>query len=838
MTNIATIHPVFDGTIGSLITLLWYEVPFQRLLALLLGAVIVTTFAFGRYNVPTFTRTSIGDLAQLSPKSLAPDGRYQKGFLIYLFALLGLYFTLCIIGPKILEIPGLPFGPAPKDPTLWPIAVATGLTTIGIAKDTRFPGNIENFIRRKAHEAAYIPTAVTTLSGQLELFDLAGWLKTKASDQETIDAVQAESGGGRIGSISAAARPGEGKRASWIRGNVLFHCLKHLSGDRYGVIKSQDENKDAEKFLTALRDSIRSRLRTNSNWSNDNIDASLGKDIDSFADGASVLLAATLLQATPDARDLSTTLMKLGFKEVDSANPQSWAQFATIATGSVLVVPIIVSTLTFLFSSSMLHYGSIVFGSLSGIKSHHIPDHVLLIQMAASTAIVYSTAFLVLMYVREKRLQQGRWEEKLGGQMDLAKWGGIPAGLIATTLTLFLPGTPLQEVATILLFTLPISVITSVFFVVHMRSAARAGNSRRSMAEHVFGLGTWGHAGIAVIATLGLSVFGMKIDVEKGPDRSIFAAQAQVRAIADRVTNLEGPPPASFDSVNEAIVKEAESRLGRAKETLQALVDSESPEAADIAKETLGAQVAGICGLFSSTSYVDPGILDPHPSNSGTSKQMGPADSCRLIGRIKRDGGALDRDMGELAGVFTKFWERVEKFNDYKFGGTFDKGLLAQCAIAGLLSMFGSLTFGLAVRFGRIQQLRNELDRFDEGTIQRLSDRAKRHFEQSGAEDDLNVWLVTPNQGIGLMTPLEGVRYPNYRSSLFDSLPSEAVDASANEGDGSSTPGNARAASNRASTRPTAIEAPRAVPEASSGAEAQAQIVPMSAVRRSLPAAE
>jgi hypothetical protein len=66
--------------------------------------------------------------------------------------------------------------------------------------------------------------------------------------------------------------------------------------------------------------------------------------------------------------------------------------------------------------------------------------------------------------------------------------------------------------------------------------------------------------------------------------------------------------------------------------------------------------------------------------------------------------------------------------------------------------------------------LRNEIDRFDEGTIERLRKRAACHLRQTGSPVGLERWLATPNSSIGLLTPLEGLRYRLYRASLFDSL--------------------------------------------------------------------
>ncbi len=72
-----SISIAYSGFEGNLIN--WAA----RWIAVIVGMVIVYSFAASRYNVPTFAKTSIGPVGQLSPKLLAPDSRYQKGFAIY-----------------------------------------------------------------------------------------------------------------------------------------------------------------------------------------------------------------------------------------------------------------------------------------------------------------------------------------------------------------------------------------------------------------------------------------------------------------------------------------------------------------------------------------------------------------------------------------------------------------------------------------------------------------------------------------------------------------------------------------------------------------------------------
>jgi hypothetical protein len=144
-------------------------------------------------------------------------------------------------------------------------------------------------------------------------------------------------------------------------------------------------------------------------------------------------------------------------------------------------------------------------------------------------------------------------------------------------------------------------------------------------------------------------------------------------------------------------------------------------------------------------------------------------------------------------------------------------------AIAGMFALLVSFTFSVAVRFGRIAQLRNDIDRFDEETIETLKQRADRYFKEKGEAVEIETWLVEPNQSIGLMTPLEGIRYRGYRSSLFDSFRPKSSGARVKEAERPSSSGDSRTA---------AIAAPPMAPGLAEPADAGAEVVPIPAVRR------
>lgn len=442
--------------------------------SLLLGFVIVLSFASARYDLPTWTKTSLGNLAQLSPKSLAPDYRYRKGFILYLVLMVGTYLALCILGPKILDGLGVAAASGFTSPELWPMGAATTLAVTGAVADDKFPGLIEGYFRRKAHEAAFIPTAVKTLSTQLATFNLGDWLRRL--DQEQRDHIQALVGGSDVCPLDQVAHLAEGKLVSWVRGNALLYCFTELSGERYGAIKEQEENREALRLLSALRTPIAARLPNFAAGSSENvIEAALAKDIDSFLQDASILLAATLLQAAPNARQLAATINTLGFDDVDSTGRQTWFELGLFVVSIMSIAIAMAWLLADQFTDQFLELARFFRATSTTLSEQDVGDLPLRLSRTAITTIVtYSIMLVVFMYVREHWLAKTRWEEKLGTYIRFAFFAGLMA-LIATWLaTLLMPGVEFRrEFIRIIGFNIVVVMIAASFFVVHIRGAAR-----------------------------------------------------------------------------------------------------------------------------------------------------------------------------------------------------------------------------------------------------------------------------------------------------------------------------------------------------------------------------
>src|SRR5262249_45507768 len=74
-----------------------------------------------------------------------------------------------------------------------------------------------------------------------------------------------------------------------------------------------------------------------------------------------------------------------------------------------------------------------------------------------------------------------------------------------------------------------------------------------------------------------------------------------------------------------------------------------------------------------------------------------------------------------------------------------------------------ALAFGVGFTYWRAWWLNNERER-DDGEVARLREQVERSF---GTRIDFDAWLIKPLLSINRLTPLEAIRYEDYRGKLF-----------------------------------------------------------------------
>ena len=134
----------------------------------LFGLLVVTAFAWKRFNEPSFPNQ------ESLPRTVDPlrylffKSAYQKARLTYLFALLLLYVLLVAPGPKI--VPALGTVGAQNFPAEgWALLAALILTGVGLAPDSlRWLNTVEELLRHWVHEWFLVPDGVERTVGVLE----------------------------------------------------------------------------------------------------------------------------------------------------------------------------------------------------------------------------------------------------------------------------------------------------------------------------------------------------------------------------------------------------------------------------------------------------------------------------------------------------------------------------------------------------------------------------------------------------------------------------------------------------------------------------------------------
>jgi hypothetical protein len=159
------------------------SVTFMLFLACLTAAIgIVYLFCQRKFGEPSVTGT--GDYTdQFMPRQLATHEEYSKGFLVYFGSLAATVLLLSLIGPKNLDAIGIPVSEGASYVVL-PIIVA--LVLVGLMPTVPVLLEIEKWLRKYAHERAYIPSAARATAERLAAadFDFAAYCGEVLSQPE------------------------------------------------------------------------------------------------------------------------------------------------------------------------------------------------------------------------------------------------------------------------------------------------------------------------------------------------------------------------------------------------------------------------------------------------------------------------------------------------------------------------------------------------------------------------------------------------------------------------------------------------------------------------------
>jgi hypothetical protein len=256
----------------------------EEWLSFILGTLIVGFFAKDHYKIPTYAKTTIGEFIELAPESLTSAKRYNKGLYMYIALMFGLYLFFCFFWSKglsaFLEIYGIKLGNQ-----LWPIAAATAVTLIGVMGDKNLFGRIETALRSIAHESAYIPDAVISLSSALN----GNFTITTQMAQQLGEANPAV--------LAQIAESQNGSIQTWLRAKFLFSRLELLRDDlEFQQLLNRPEDVRAFNFLNEERQNLADRVAQRLGENHVDLDDPLRKKVENFRSAVSVFLASLLWQ--------------------------------------------------------------------------------------------------------------------------------------------------------------------------------------------------------------------------------------------------------------------------------------------------------------------------------------------------------------------------------------------------------------------------------------------------------------------------------------------------------------------------------------------------------------
>ncbi|MEH2628341.1 hypothetical protein V1292_006396 [Bradyrhizobium sp. AZCC 1719] len=349
-----------------------------QIASFLFGVLVVVVFSTDHYKVPTYAKTTIGEFIELAPESLTSHSRYMKGLGIYIALMLGFYFILLAIGPTAIA-PILSFLPGSSDSkidnSVWPLAATSIITLIGSRDDNKYLGRMEGWLRSIAHEAAYIPYAVTNLSVALDgSFPLA--------DEELRAA-----GEFSPATLSLVQDNQEGSRQNWIRAKFLYSRLELLRDrdDQFKPVMRQPENERAFGFVRDQRDALAKELDRG------DPDEGTARKIDAFKNALAVFLASILWRACENETAVNAKLRSLKLN-VSTPAPRSSA--------------------TFMFQL-MFYLGATASVFLIALKIRSMQFHDESIEQKWHLTLAFLVFLLTAFFVtrwREKQLASGDWK--------------------------------------------------------------------------------------------------------------------------------------------------------------------------------------------------------------------------------------------------------------------------------------------------------------------------------------------------------------------------------------------------------------------------------------------
>jgi hypothetical protein len=730
------------------------DIKFQTIF--IFGFLIVVLYAKDKFNMPTYDREAMGPFASLPPQSLTIDTRFRRGRTIYLLLMLCLYTAICLVGPITFGDPNISaalgqaaaaagqfgtqiqLGPAfpVKDPNIWPVVAAAFLVGTGAASDSSLLGRIELFIRRYAHKTAYIPSVVSDLAYSLRTLNLSQWFienqyVSKRELQDREKALIRLMGADVVAALKAS--PEEGELPAWGRANVLFYTLDQIfnrsqssASARLESLTEMSENREIFERLKSDREALDGHFRPHGEQA-DSSNNAFGQ-VQRFSRDVSLMIAVLLTRAARNAPYLENQLNLLGFEGVDLRDRSDHFVFTSLVNlgvAATAVAALVLSALLWLYL--VQGYEPVPWK----VYSYEVLS-LIVIQL-----ILYVGTFRVVDYLRDKYLEEFEWHEDLSGYVILLLTCTPTATLICfilITLIFSIIGVTLWFGVLGLIyqfvFQFCLSGLATAFAVYHFRQAARTPRWRSSLLYSMFTVSAGLHAVLMAGLTAAMTMLSAVSTSEAVPQRTFDTVFSLFQTSFANLGNAESIRP----------IAEKFSQVGN-------LVKGENPNFT-----VLKTEVAGLCTLLNSFSNTE---LKP-PTNLF---QPGTCTPSKVAADLNNP---LEQALVSLAFSIQSFYETLRPFEPK----------LRHWLFPSLVGFVMALGFGIGLRHARIWWLYNEADQ-EGGHVHKLELEVKQVY---GEEVDFDKFLISPIRSLNFVTPIEAVRYEDYRIKLFSKVRRKQLD--------------------------------------------------------------
>jgi hypothetical protein len=699
----------------------------EEWLSFILGTLIVVFFAIDHYKIPTYAKTTIGDFIELAPESLTSAKRYRKGLYIYILLMCCLYLFFCFFWSKglsaFLEKSEIKFG----SDQLWPIAAATAVTLLGAMGDKNLFGRIETAARSVAHESAYIPYAVTSLSRALN-GSFAISIQMAQQVGETSPALLAQITESQDGSIQ-----------TWIRSKYLYSRLELLRNDaEFQQLLNRPEHVRAFNFLNEERQNLADRVAQRLGEKHADLDEPLRKKVENFRSAVSVFLASLLWQGCGTDFSIQRKLTRLELLIAPADRNFLW-NFIVRVMASLGAAAVLTFLALYLINGQSKEY-------LADDDFWHLTIAVLIFLMTA----LFATKR------REARFIAGNTDNAFDAALASAFFCGLPIGFVAAITTFVLHQGGLTRFWVMLATGLFLAMLTAFLFEIVMRWAAQTPPTRgvlRRLSGSMLSSGQdlhWmlGRAVLLYAAASFVVVFvlfwvGEAVIAKRAPMEFLGAAERYLT----RLTSTKGYSPKSEEDLSPI----SENDQNRFEKSLQGVSFSALLWKVKEAQAKVD------------NNKVDDIVIECDNINRLLKLQLDDnvlLNSCRLNGVFTR---VLDKEelsanfrnaMLQLAEAFVS----LEQFQHHAIPMSALEADWRRALAVAILWAFLSAVFAASILLFRRSVLWDT-----------INTKTLNEYSSDFAAAPVS-WLRTPIDELNNLTPLELIRYQDLRAALSDYL--------------------------------------------------------------------